>query len=97
MKLRLSVMGLMLTPLAVLGLSGQAQALPNCNACVPAYRACVASGKTDCDSRYATCLAWCPEAVTSAKATALLPPKPLAPISPAPDLVGKSLLASVDR
>ncbi len=50
---------------AALGAAASAQARPNCDACVPAYQACVASGAADCNTRYAVCLAWCPAAVTA--------------------------------
>ena len=42
--------------------SAPANAQINCATCVPAYHFCQASGATDCDTRYARCIAWCPDA-----------------------------------
>jgi hypothetical protein len=60
MDFRMSMAGLAVVALASFGLSSAVRAQPNCNSCVPAYEACVASGATDCDTRYAVCLRFCP-------------------------------------
>lgn len=60
MDFRINLAGLAVVALASFGLSSTARALPNCKTCVPAYEACVASGATDCDTRYAGCLRFCP-------------------------------------
>lgn len=39
--------------------AGRAEAQPVCSVCYPAYESCVASGATDCDTRYAVCLRYC--------------------------------------
>lgn len=45
---------------AIALLPGKSLAQPNCATCIPAYEACLASGATDCDDRYAVCLRYCP-------------------------------------
>lgn len=70
MDFRLNIAGIAAVALASLGLSTPASALPNCNTCVPAYQACLASGATDCDTRYAVCLRYCPAIVSASPAKA---------------------------
>lgn len=65
MDFRINLAGLAVVALASFGLSSTARALPNCNTCVPAYQACVTSGATDCDTRYAGCLRYCPVLVSA--------------------------------
>ncbi|MGN6739299.1 hypothetical protein [Dyella sp.] len=65
MDFRINLAGLAVVALASFGLSTTAHALPDCNTCVPAYQACVASGATDCDTRYAVCLRYCPAFVSA--------------------------------
>lgn len=48
------------------GFVSQASAVPNCRTCLTAYQGCVASGATNCETRYATCLAWCPDGASPA-------------------------------
>lgn len=74
MDFRISMAGMAVVALASFGLSSNVRAQPNCNTCIPAYEACVASGATDCDTRYAVCLRFCPEfvsAMPAGKPTAL--------------------------
>ncbi|WP_424683713.1 hypothetical protein [Frateuria sp. YIM B11624] len=59
-----------------------ALAQPNCNTCMPAYYACVDSGRTDCDTAYAVCLRWCPLASVSA-------PKPIKRSKPHESAISK--------
>lgn len=65
MDFRLNIAGIAAVALASLGLSTPARAIPNCDTCVPAYEACLASGATDCDTRYAVCLRYCPAALSA--------------------------------
>lgn len=65
MDFRISLAGLAVAAMASFGLSSTVRAQPNCNTCVPAYQACVASGATDCDTRYAVCLRYCPAFVSA--------------------------------
>ncbi|MEE7548192.1 hypothetical protein HF319_15155, partial [Xanthomonas sp. Kuri4-1] len=84
----LKSLGTLAVAAAALGAAASAQARPNCDACVPDYQACVASGAADCDTRYAVCLAWCPAAVTARPQIVPQPgyspvAAPCAPVSPA--------------
>jgi hypothetical protein len=54
----------------------------NCGTCMPSYEACVASGRTDCDTTYAVCLRWCPLASVSE-------PKPAKHSRPHEDAISK--------
>lgn len=66
MNLRLACSTLALAVAGSFFSAQPAMAIPNCNTCVPAYQACVASGATDCDTRYRVCLRYCPAALASA-------------------------------
>lgn len=70
MNVRLSCLAIAMAAAGSLFSAKPAAALPNCNTCMPAYYACLASGRTDCDTAYAACLRWCPLASVSA-------PKPI--------------------
>jgi len=75
MDFRMSMAGLVVVALASFGFSSSAHAQPDCNICMPAYDTCVASGATDCDTRFATCLRFCP---AYASAVPVGKPTPLA-------------------
>lgn len=82
MKFSLLAGSLTLTAIASLAFSEESLAIPNCNSCVPAYQACVAAGNTDCETRYAVCLRWCPVELISEGALGIVKPESLGPTSP---------------
>lgn len=65
MNVRLTCLAIAAVAAGSLFSAKPAIAEPNCSTCMPAYYACVASGRTDCDTTYARCLAWCPAASAS--------------------------------
>ncbi|WP_157598924.1 MULTISPECIES: hypothetical protein [unclassified Rhodanobacter] len=67
MNIRLTCLALAAVAAGSLFSSQPATAQPNCPTCMAAYYACVASGKTTCDTTYATCLRYCPVAVSAPK------------------------------
>ncbi|MCX7512971.1 hypothetical protein [Frateuria sp. STR12] len=76
MNLRLTCSAIALAVAGSFFSASPAVAQPNCSSCVPAYEGCVASGATDCDTRYRVCLRFCPLASVSA------PDKPIKQYSP---------------
>jgi hypothetical protein len=69
MNVRLTCLALAAVAAGSLFSSRPATAQPNCPTCMAAYYACVASGKTTCDTTYATCLRYCPLTVSTPKPT----------------------------
>lgn len=51
---------LAISALAIAMFPGKSEARPNCPTCMAGYEACLSSGASDCDKRYAACLRWCP-------------------------------------
>jgi hypothetical protein len=74
-----------ISALAIAMFPGKSEARPNCPTCLAGYEACLASGASDCDTRYAACLRWCPypaktDAASSTVAKGLIrgEPQPIA-------------------
>ena len=66
MNVRLTCLAIAVAAVGSLFGGKAAVAQPNCPTCLKAYYACEASGRTDCDTTYATCLQFCPLASVSA-------------------------------
>jgi hypothetical protein len=66
MNIRLTCLAIAVVTAGSLFSAQPATAQPNCPTCLAAYYACVASGKTNCDTTYATCLRFCPLTSVSA-------------------------------
>lgn len=60
---------LAMSALAIAMFPGKSEARPNCPTCLSGYAACLASGASDCDTRYASCLRWCPSPLKSGTAS----------------------------
>lgn len=75
MNVRLTCLAIAAVAAGSLFAARPAIALPNCSTCLRGYDSCVASGQTDCDSRYAVCLRYCPAPLASA-------PSPIKRIKP---------------
>ncbi|WP_426702985.1 hypothetical protein ACPPVV_08335 [Rhodanobacter sp. Col0626] len=89
MNIRLSFLALAAVAAGSLFSAQPATAQPNCPTCMKAYYACVASGNTNCDTTYATCLRFCPLKSVSA-------PKPIKRDKPQePAIDNKSAVVSI--
>ena len=66
MNIRLTCLAIAAVAAGSLFSAQPATAQPNCPTCLAGYYACVASGNTNCDTTYATCLRFCPVASVSA-------------------------------
>lgn len=60
---------LAISALAIAMFPGKSEARPNCPTCMAGYEACLASGASNCDTRYAACLRWCPYLVKAGTAS----------------------------